>query len=108
MAKYNVGEVIFRHGDLLLKKTDRPIRKDGGPTVAQAVLLAGQNHNHTLTGEFRVYEDGGKRYLEVLKTSMFDHDEHGKLQIKKRPTALELRQQVEYDHFLEESRAVID
>lgn len=107
MSKYNIGEVVFRHGDVLLRKTDKQ-NGHNSPIVSQAVLHAGQNHNHTMTGEFRMFEEDGKKYVEILGPTTLGHNEHGSLSLKRRKTALEVGIQVEYDHWLEESRQVID
>ena len=108
--EYNIGDVVFRHGDVLLKKTNRCIEVATKKT--REALYSGQNHNHDIVGEYYLSEvmADGKRYLGV-KDVMLLHPEHGAISINAAEinnTELEIDIQQEYDHFLEESRRVID
>jgi hypothetical protein len=108
--EFDVGQVVGRHGDVLLAKTENQIRADL-PLQKSAVLHAGNNHNHMVSGAFYVREDGGKRFLGVVDTATLSHDEHGDQPWGVQEvygTELEVRIAQEYDHWLEESRAVID
>lgn len=107
LSSYEAGDTVYRHGDVLLKKTDRKIA-EGGKALTRIVLHKGQNHDHTLQGYFSLVEDGGRKFIEVLKPSTLDHEEHGPIKLQPMDTALELDIQLEYDHFLKESRQVID
>jgi hypothetical protein len=56
-------------------------------------------------------EESGKRFLGILDFVILDHDEHGPQKWGSHETGnteLEIVIAQEYDHWLEESRAVID
>lgn len=106
LNKFEIGDVVYRHGDVLLKKTE--LASDGGPTMAQAVLHKGDNHSHDLSGEFRIFEKDDKKYFIALGPTVLTHEEHGQINFEAMTTALEVAIQLEYDHFLEEARQVQD
>lgn len=93
----------YQQGDVLIKKTEAVKAK----AVQGSLLHKGQNHNHTLKGgEFKILSDGDKKYLKVDKATTLTHIEHRHFKIPKGFYAVEIVK--EYDHFLEESRNVID
>jgi hypothetical protein len=91
----------YQHGDVLLKTDNIELTT---PEVAQQTLHAGEQHNHVLTGRFR-YDDA-KGELQVLEPSTLTHDEHKPITLPVGGYKKSIV--VEYDHFLEESRQVID
>ena len=66
---FELGQTVFRHGDVHLKKTKTPVNQEHRPTIAQATIHQGQNHDHTLRGSFYVREDGGKKFIGLLSVS---------------------------------------
>ena len=92
----------LQQGDVLLKEHRleenlKPINTD--------LLHKGEQHHHTLSGDFNIFEKEGIRYLDSRGCNL-NHEEHKTIKIPKGFYKLEFVQ--EYDHFLEESRAVID
>lgn len=100
MEGFSLGDVVFRHGDVLLKKNDQKL---DGPIAVQGLLYQGQNHSHYLKSGEWILKDN---ILDVRAESVLTHAEHGDITL---PVGLYLVDiQQEYDHFLEESRNVID
>ena len=93
--------ILWQQGDVLLKRTD----KTSGKKMTTDLLWKGQNHHHRVKGKFSIKKDGDKIFLESSGCVLF-HEEHKDLKIPKGKYALSIVQ--EYDHWLEESRAVID
>lgn len=97
----------FQQGDVLLKDFGMTqISKDKKPTVSKSNLLwKGQNHHHRVKGKFKILKHGDVTLLKSDGCTLF-HEEHKDIKIPKGVFQLSIVQ--EYDHFLEESRAVID
>lgn len=93
----------WQQGDVLLKSLDsKPIKV----TILETDLLhKGQAHHHRLRGDFKIGEKNGKRFVHSKGCELF-HEEHKTIKIPKGFYSLDLVH--EYDHFLEESRVVID
>lgn len=97
--------VKYRHGDVCLKPALGA--KPSGRFVSTLLLHQGEQHHHRLKGgSFRVSEVGGKKLLQVQKVTSLVHEEHKVIRLVPGVYAVEIQQ--EYDHFLEESRQVID
>lgn len=96
----------WQQGDCLLKVTEKfPF---GGTPVASDLLFKGTQHHHRLRGEFVQTDDSsGTRFVKVGEggAELF-HEEHRTIKIPPGEYRLDFVQ--EYDHFLEESRQVID
>lgn len=109
---FDVGETLFRHGDVHLKKTKNSIdQKNTFPIAVSGLLHKGQNHHHMVNGSFYTREEDGRKFLGIIGQSILDHEEHGQISIDPaeiESTELQVDIQLEYDHFLEESRQVID
>jgi len=108
-ADFSVGQTIGRHGDVNLKKTANPIRTD--QPLFTGILHAGNNHNHTGTGAYYVRTEGEERFIGILDSLTLDHEEHGPQKWGAHETGgTELKIEIaqEYDHWLEESRQMID
>ncbi len=107
---FALNDTLFRHGDVMLKKTGSPVRGDI-PVMKTGLLHKGEQHHHSLEGNFYIRFDGEKKYLGILGQTTLIHEEHGPIPLS--PDVLENTEllvdiQMEYDHFLEESRQVID
>lgn len=100
MNQFNHGDVIYRHGDVLIKKHDVALE---GEMQKSGLLYQGQNHSHYIKSGAFIFKDN---ILDVRDHCILTHAEHGDITI---PVGLYLVDvQQEYDHFLQESRNVID
>jgi hypothetical protein len=111
--KYCDGDTVFRHGDVMLKKTANRLLKRR--TSKRLLLHKGSSNEHVVEGKVYLREDSGRRFLGVVGPSTVKHvgGSAGHKDINLDPKdlmglELEVDSVVEYDHFLEESRAVID
>jgi len=98
-----VDMIFYQQGDVILKECAKP--KD--ITILKTDLLhKGQNHHHRLNGKFRIgVSSDGTKYVHS-KGSILTHEEH--LDINLPEAFYEFSVVMEYDHWLEESRQVID
>lgn len=69
------------------------------------LLFKGQNHHHRLRGKFKMSTLDGKTYVESKGAEIF-HEEHKTIALPAGTHRLD--HVVEYDHWAEESRQVID
>lgn len=84
--------------------------------VAQNHLALGEvtGHGHRLQGaigqDFQIYEKDGIRFCELKTDVELKHEEHHPQLLRKSAFAKGMEIQIvrEYDHFLEESRQVLD
>ena len=80
-----------------MKKLEKPILAEGEAT----------GHAHVLVDDsVDVFEDGGLRLFGLSEETDLVHEEHGKITLP--PGEYESGKVIEYDHFLEEARQVID
>ena len=93
----------YQQGDVLLKAVDKTPK--GAKAVKTNLLWKGQNHHHRVKGKFKIKKYESTLFLVSEGATLF-HEEHKDINIPKGTYALDIVQ--EYDHFLEESRAVID
>jgi hypothetical protein len=103
MENFNIGETVIRHGDVHIKLSDKEL---DGPIIAQCLLHKGQNHHHNLRGSFRLQENESGKFLQILEPTELYHEEHKTLLIPPGKYSVDI--QLEYDHWSEESRQVID
>jgi hypothetical protein len=91
-------------GDVLYKSVDSfpMLRKK----VAGNLIHKGQNHHHTIKGKFALTEKDGTMFIEAKADCKLEHEEHATIVLPKGKYKKDIV--VEYDHFLEESRQVID
>lgn len=92
----------YQQGDVLLfeaKELPKGLRASG------KVLYKGQNHSHALEGKFSVLKSKTQTFLKSQECKLV-HEEHKPIKLPKGIFELKIVQ--EYDHFLEESRVVID
>lgn len=93
----------YQQGDVLLKKTSKP--KDI-EILETDLLHKGQAHHHRMRGKFKIGANkNGERFVHSKGAELF-HEEHKTIKIPEGFYKLDLV--IEYDHFLEESRVVID
>jgi hypothetical protein len=92
----------LQQGDLILTKIEKPTNVE---KLKTDVLYKGQNHEHKLRGKFCIAKDSKNTYIHSKGCELY-HDEHAMIKI---PDGFyELKIVLEYDHWLEESRQVID
>lgn len=94
----------FQQGDVLLKQYQGELT---GIPIKDSLLHKGQNHHHRLSGgAFRIIESPDAKFLDVAEQTSLTHEEHKTIVIP--PGQYEIGIVLEYDHWLEESRQVID
>lgn len=97
----------YQQGDVLIKKIDGEIK---GKKLNHLTLAEGEvtGHSHQIkNGGAELYLLNGVMFLKVLTDNVtLLHEEHNPVEIKKGNYQISIVK--EYDHFLEESREVID
>ncbi len=94
-----------QQGDVLMFKVDS--KPKGLKKVKSNLVHKGNSHNHTLTGNFRLYETKELGiFIVANENCKLVHPEHKTIKLSKGIYKKEIV--LEYDHFLEESRQVID
>jgi hypothetical protein len=78
------------------KKLERPILAEGETT----------GHYHALSGNVDVFEENDVREFRLDEPNTLTHQEHKKIEIPEGDYQSGIA--IEYDHFLEESRKVVD
>ena len=90
------------------RKTEIP--KDA--KLEESGLLAegeATGHSHVAHGEgVKVFKSGEKIFLQAPKGCDISHQEHNVVQIPKERVEHRVGKVVEYDHFAEEARKVVD
>lgn len=95
--------MYVQQGDCLLKQIDKSPK--GLKTVKGDLMFKGQNHHHRLRGKFKMGLLDGKTYVISMGAEIF-HEEHKTIKLPVGTYRLDHVQ--EYDHWLQESRQVID
>lgn len=97
----------FQTGDVLYKYVTKKPKK---ATVLKGGVLVQDSHSgnpHSIEGgEYRILKTPDKLFLDVKKEVKAVHPEHKAVSIPE--GCYEISRVMEYDHFLEESREVID
>jgi hypothetical protein len=94
-----------QQGDVLLFNESFLAR--GKKKVAGDLLHKGENHSHRLCGgAFQIFTDGTTRFVSVTRATTLTHDEHKPIRLEKGEYRMGIV--LERDHFLEESRQVVD
>lgn len=94
----------YQQGDVLLKQYKG---KMPGKEFKGSLLHKGEQHHHALSGgAFLIIEGEKNKFLDVAEDTSLTHEEHKTIAIPRGQYKVEFVQ--EYDHWLEESRAVID
>ena len=70
------------------------------------LIHKGRDHHHLIEGKFDLLSEGNDFYIKVNSKCKLTHPEHKTLEIEKGFYKKGIV--MEYDHFLEESRQVID
>ena len=78
----------------------------GTKKIAGNLIHQGQSHHHTIKGSFILYGKGEEMFIEAKTACKLEHEEHKTITLPKGKYQKGIV--VEYDHFLEESRKVID
>jgi hypothetical protein len=91
------GDVLYKQVDKLPKK----LKKLKGNLIHQ-----GRDHHHLIEGKFQLHEGDEGFFIETKGMCSLTHPEHKTLMLEKGLYKKEIVQ--EYDHWTEESRAVID
>lgn len=97
----------LQQGDVNLETIDRV--PHGAKKLDHKVLAWGEVSNHThqaVADDCALYEKNGVRYLSTPSGTKIQHEEHQTIEIP--PGVYHVDIVKEYDHFLEESRSVID
>jgi hypothetical protein len=103
--------MLFQQGDVLIESAVIPASaKKSAVNKCGVVLAEGETtgHAHVITdGSAAILlEDNDTMYLRVIKETTLTHEEHKKITIP--PGEYSVRKVQEYDHFMEESREVVD
>lgn len=98
--------IYYQQGDVLLKKRPNLGKVFNGKSLSTNLLWKGRQHHHRVKGKFSILKDNqGTIILKSSGCTLF-HEEHKDIKIPSGTYMLSIVQ--EFDHFLEESRAVID
>jgi hypothetical protein len=97
---YQTGDVLY------FKVNDTTVPKDF-KKIKGNLIHQGRDNQHTIQGDFELLQDKNNTMLiNVKKKSVLKHVEHGDIKI---PKGLYLKRIIqERDHFLEETRELID
>lgn len=96
--------MYLQTGDVLYKQVNEiPV---AARKVQGDLIHKGENHHHTIKGSFGLFDEDGTLYIDAVESCELLHEEHKTLVL---PVGKYRKDIVlEYDHFLEESRRVID
>lgn len=94
---YQTGDVLYFKADSIPK---------GSKKIKGNIIHQGRDHHHLIEGSFQLFESNGEMFIDVKTKSKLTHPEHKTISIPKGVYKKGIV--VEYDHFLEESRRVID
>ena len=103
---YSDNDVVLRHGDVNFKKYSGPTNEIKNLTE-KGIIHEGNNNNHEfISGLFEIQNINDKKICIVLDDSIIGHNEHGNLTVP--PGTYEISIALEFDHWKEEARKVID
>lgn len=95
--------MYLQTGDVLYFKSELPKKAE---KLETDIFHKGENHTHKVRGNFNIYKLDDDLFLECIDDCELYHEEHHSIVAK--AGVYKKRIVVEYDHLLEESRAVID
>ena len=99
--------MYFQQGDVIIKKFQGKIKGDKLNHLTLAEGEATGHHHSIISGEAALYNMQGALFLKVMSDkALLKHQEHGKIEIPKGDYIV--RKVMEYNHFEEEAREVID
>lgn len=91
-------------GDILYKKVDSIPNES--KKINGNLIHKGNDHLHLIEGKFELYENGSDLFIDAKETCFLTHEEHHTKELEKGIYKKDIV--MEYDHWLEESRQVID
>lgn len=94
---YQTGDVLY----FKIESIPKAAKKTKGNLIHQ-----GRDHHHLIEGKFEILSLNDDMFINVKAKSRLTHPEHKTIEIPKGLYKKGIV--VEYDHFLEESRRVID
>ena len=94
---------FWQQGDVLLKKIEKAPK--GLKALKGDLLFKGQNHHHRLSGKFKMGIVDNKTYVVSQGAELF-HEEHKTIAVP--AGTYRMDHVIERDHWLEESRQVVD
>lgn len=94
----------FQTGDILYKTTDL-LPKDA-EEISGNIIHKGNDHLHSIEGDYQLYLLGNEMFILAKDTCNLNHEEHKTIKLPKGLYKKEIV--LEYDHWLEESRNIID
>lgn len=99
--------MILQAGDTVLTKTDS-IPKDAELQKGVNILHLGNtgNHHKFVGGSFGIYKKDESKFVEVVETTSYEHEEHKPIVVPPGIYALSFVQ--EWDHFGDLKRSVVD
>jgi hypothetical protein len=95
---------FYQTGDVLYFKQDKLPTKS--KVVKGNVVHKGRDHHHLIEGKFELLKNGDDIFINAKAKCKLTHPEHKTIELPKGFYKKEVV--MEYDHFLEESRVVID
>jgi len=99
--------LVYQQGDVLLYAVDS-VPSEASP-LDHCILAEGEatGHCHEAVGDgVALLEHSGTRYLSALRGARVTHQEHAEQVVD--PGVYEVGRVLEYDHFAEEARRVMD
>ncbi len=99
----------LQQGDVWIERTELPEGSESKKWDGILALGEATGHKHALEdmeGVEMFEAEGGRTFIRLYKSKKLNHEEHDTITIPK--GTFEWGQVREYDHFLEESRAVMD
>ena len=102
---------IYRHGDLLIRETDKiptKAKRVSSGTLNKLALGEVTGHSHKLETiqVVDVFELNGVKYFNIPAEATLSHEEHNTLRLE--PATYTVLTEREYDYFLKETRKVLD
>lgn len=100
--------MYYQQGDVIIER----VEEIKGKKVNHLILADGEatGHAHRVgvkeLDQAEIYEDNGTLYLKTLTEVPITHEEHKTITVP--PGTWRIRKVMEYDHFEEEAREVID
>lgn len=96
--------MYFQTGDVLYKPVKTIPKK--AKKIKGNLIHQGRDHHHLISGKFNLFQDGDNLFIKATARCELTHPEHKTVTL---PKGLYKKDIVmEYDHWLEESRKVID
>lgn len=95
----------WQQGDCKIQEAKHPegLEKVSSPILVESAVT---NHTHAIHGAAQVFTDGKTKYIDAAEPFELRHPEHHPLTIPAGQYRVDTIR--EFDHFLEEARAVAD